>query len=165
MKGNNDMRRPLVAGNWKMNGTREGVVALIEGIKAGLGDTNADVLVCPPAIFIDSVGSLLEGSQVKLGAQNICQEAESGAYTGELSAAMLTEFGCSYAIIGHSERRHVYGEADKLVAERVAAAVSGNVTPIFCIGELLEEREKGTTEQVIAQQLMRCLSSIMVLRY
>ncbi|VAW86451.1 Triosephosphate isomerase [hydrothermal vent metagenome] len=147
------MRRPLVAGNWKMNGTREGVIALVEGIKAGLDGINTEVLVCPPAIFIDTVGSQLEGSEVKLGAQNICQEPESGAFTGELSAAMLTEFGCRYAIIGHSERRHVYGESDKLIAERVAAAVAGNVTPIFCIGELLEERENGTTEQVIAQQL------------
>jgi triosephosphate isomerase len=153
MEGNNNMRRPLVAGNWKMNGTREGVVALIEGIKAGLDGANTEVLVCPPAIFIDSVGSLIKGSDIKLGAQNVCQEPESGAYTGELSASMLTEFGCSYAIIAHSERRHIYGESDELAAERLAAAVAGNVTPILCIGELLEERENGTTEQVIAQQL------------
>jgi len=147
------MRRPLVAGNWKMNGTREGVVALIDGIKSGLDGLNTEVLVCPPALFIDSVSSQLKGSDLRVGAQNICQEPESGAFTGELSAAMLTEFGCSYAIIGHSERRHVYGETDKLIAERLTAAVAGNVTPILCIGELLEERENGTTEKVIAQQL------------
>jgi len=147
------MRRPLVAGNWKMNGTREGVVALIEGIKAGVDGANTEVLVCPPAIFIDSVSSHLEGSEVKLGTQNVCQEPKAGAYTGELSAAMLTEFGCSYAIIAHSERRHIYGESDELAAERLAAAVAGNVTPILCIGELLEERENGTTEHVIARQL------------
>jgi len=147
------MRRPLVAGNWKMNGTREGVVALIDGIKAGIDGLNTEVLVCPPAIFIDSVGSRLAGSDVMLGAQNICQEPESGAFTGELSAAMLTEFGCSHAIIGHSERRHTYGEGDGLIAERLIAAVAGNVTPILCIGEQLEERENGTTEQVVAGQL------------
>lgn len=148
------MRRSLVAGNWKMNGTREGVVALIDKISAGVGSGgNTDVLVCPPALFIESVGSRLESSEVKLGAQNICQEPKYGAYTGELSASMLVEFGCSHAIIGHSERRHTYGEGDELIAARVSAAVAGDVTPILCIGELLEERENGTTEQVIAQQL------------
>lgn len=148
------MRRPLVAGNWKMNGTRQGVVELVEGIREGLDSTlETEVLVCPPALFIDAVASRLEGSAVQLGVQNICQEPDSGAYTGELSAAMLTEFGCSYAIIAHSERRHIYGESDELAAERLAAAVAGNITPILCIGELLEERENGTTEQVVAQQL------------
>ncbi len=147
------MRRPLVAGNWKMNGTREGVVGLIDGIQAGLGELNTEVLVCPPALFIESVGARLESGSVKLGAQNVCQEPKYGAYTGELSASMLTEFGCSYAIIAHSERRHIYGESDELAAERLAAAIVGNVTPILCIGELLEERENGTTEQVVAQQL------------
>ncbi len=137
-----------------MNGTRQSVVALIDGIKAGLGDDiNTDVLVCPPALFIESVSARLEGSNVKLGAQNVCQEPVSGAYTGELSAAMLMEFGCNYAIIAHSERRHIYGESDELAAQRLSAAVAGGVTPILCIGELLEERENGTTEQVITQQL------------
>jgi len=137
-----------------MNGTREGVLALIDGINAGMASgSNTEVLVCPPALFIEAISSRLKGSEVKLGAQNICQEVKYGAYTGELSASMLLEFGCSYAIIGHSERRHTYGEDDELIAARLSAAVAGNVTPILCIGELLEEREKGTTEQVIAQQL------------
>jgi len=148
------MRRPLVAGNWKMNGTRQGVVELIDGIKNGLDDDiGTDVLVCPPALFIESVSARIEGSELRLGAQNVCQAPVSGAYTGELSAAMLLEFGCNYAIIAHSERRHIYGESDELAAERLSAAVAGGVIPILCIGELLEERDNGTTEQVIAQQL------------
>jgi len=137
-----------------MNGTRESVVQLIDGIKNGLdSNMSTEVLVCPPALFIESVSSQLEGSEVKLGAQNVCQSTAPGAFTGELSASMLMEFGCSYAIIAHSERRHIYGESDELAAERLSAAVAGNVTPILCIGELLEERENGTTEQIIAQQL------------
>lgn len=153
-----------------MNGTRDGVVALIDGIKDGLSleqgtlshsnpgdglgsDLSTEVLVCPPALFIESVSARVAGSELQLGAQNVCQAPESGAYTGELSAAMLSEFGCCYAIIAHSERRHIYGESDQLAAERLAAAVAGNVTPILCIGELLEERENGATEQVVARQL------------
>ena len=148
------MRRPLVAGNWKMNGTRKSVVELIDGIKGGLGHHPAvEVLVCPPALFIDSVASQLKGSEIRLGAQNVCQSTAPGAFTGELSASMLQEFGCCYVIVGHSERRHIYGESDKLIAERLAAAVAGEVTPVLCIGELLETRENGTTEQAIAQQL------------
>ncbi len=137
-----------------MNGTRKSVIELVNGIKDGLGHHAAvEVLVCPPALFIDSVAAQLEGCEVKLGAQNVCQSTAPGAFTGELSASMLQEFGCCYVIVGHSERRHIYGESDKLIAERLAAAVAGEITPILCIGELLEARENGTTEQAIAQQL------------
>ena len=148
------MRRPLVAGNWKMNGSRERVRALVDGIQAGIGSVErAEVAVCPPFVYVPQVAELLAGSPIALGAQNVCDHAEEGAYTGEIAGSMLAEFGCRYVIVGHSERRNLYGESDTLVARRFAAARKAGLVPILCVGELLEERERGVTEEVVARQL------------
>ena len=147
------MRRTLVAGNWKMNGSLQSIGELMDGIKAGLAEViNADLAVCPPAIYLMKVKSHIGDTNIALGSQNICDH-ESGAYTGELAPSMLKEAGCKYAIIGHSERRSLYGESDELVANRFAMAVASGITPILCIGETLEQRESGVTEEVVSRQL------------
>ncbi len=145
------MRTSLIAGNWKMNGSLQSVNELIEGLRAGDAG-QAELAVCPPAVFLFKVGGMLDGNAIALGAQNVCNR-EAGAYTGEVSAAMLREAGCRYAIVGHSERRSLYGETDQLVAERFAMAVAGGIRPILCLGETLDEREQGITELVVARQL------------
>ena len=147
------MRKPLVAGNWKMNGSRESINALVKGLVDGMGKVNnADVLVCPPYVYISSVAQLLSGSKIQFGAQDVAKE-EVGAYTGEVSVSMLKDIECTYAIVGHSERRAYYGDTDQVVAAKFAAAQKGGVMPILCVGELLEEREAGQTEQVVEKQL------------
>lgn len=145
------MRAKLIAGNWKMNGSLQSVDELVEGIKAG-DASNVELAVCPPAVFLMKVGEMLAGSGIALGAQNV-GDRESGAFTGEISAAMLAECGCRYVIVGHSERRSLYGESDELVAARFAMASQGGLVPILCVGESLEEREQGVTEQVVGRQL------------
>lgn len=147
------MRRPLVAGNWKMNGSKSGIKELLDGIKQGMGEVSeADVAVCPPFVYLAEVAGQLEGTAVKWGAQNVSQEV-SGAFTGEVSTAMLKEFGCTYIIVGHSERRALYGEDDVLVAKKFAAARAAGMIPILCVGETLDEREQGVTNDVVARQL------------
>ncbi len=145
------MRKTLIAGNWKMNGSLQSVIQLVEGIKAGDAGA-AQLAVCPPAVYLMKVGGMLEGSQVALGAQNVCDQA-SGAFTGEISGDMLKEAGCSYALVGHSERRALYGESDELVAARFAMAIGSGLSPILCVGETLQEREDGITESVVARQI------------
>ncbi len=145
------MRAKLIAGNWKMNGSLQSVGELIDGIKAGDAG-KAELAVCPPAVFLMKVGSMLGGSSIALGAQNVCDH-ENGAFTGEVSAAMLVECGCRYVIVGHSERRSLYGESDTLVAARFAMGHKGGLVPILCVGETLAERERGITEQVVGRQL------------
>ncbi len=147
------MRRKLVAGNWKMNGSKASIKELLDGVKAGAGEiTNADIAVCAPFVYLADVESQLSGSNIAWGAQNLSHEA-SGAFTGEISAAMLNDFNCKYAIVGHSERRTLYGEDDAVVAKKFAAARAAGITPILCVGETLEEREKGVTEDVVARQI------------
>lgn len=147
------MRKPLVAGNWKMNGSKASVLSLLGGIKAGLSQvSNAELAVCAPAIFMPLVEEALQGSGVAWGGQDMSIHA-SGAFTGEISASMLLDFGCRYVILGHSERRTYHAETDELVADKVEAARKAGLTPIFCIGETLEEREQGVTEQVVARQI------------
>ncbi|MEW7981610.1 MAG: triose-phosphate isomerase [Candidatus Sedimenticola endophacoides] len=147
------MRQPLVAGNWKMNGSRESIRELLDGIKAGMGDVNvAEVAVCAPAVYIADVEAQLSGSGVAWGGQDLSSEA-SGAYTGEIAASMWLDFGCRYVIVGHSERRTYHGETDEMVARKYAAARAAGLVPILCIGETLEEREQGITEEVVARQL------------
>lgn len=147
------MRQPLVAGNWKMNGSKASIKALLDGIKQGMGDVKkAEVVVCAPYIYLPEVEAQLNGNKVSWGAQNLSTEA-SGAYTGEISAAMLQDFHCRYVIVGHSERRTLYGETDAIVAKKYAVARAAGLIPIFCVGETLEEREQGITEQVVARQL------------
>jgi triosephosphate isomerase len=146
------MRRKLVAGNWKMHGSLAENEALLSGILAGMGDVKAGVAVCVPFPYLAQVQAKLQGSAIAWGAQNMSQQAK-GAFTGEVSANMLKDFGCAYVIVGHSERRAIYGESDELVAEKYAAAQAAGLTPILCVGETLEEREGGVTEAVVARQL------------
>ena len=147
------MRQPLVAGNWKMNGSLDSITALVEGIKAGLDSvTTAEMVVCPPFVYIPTVASLIGDASVSLGAQDVSDQ-EAGAHTGEVAPAMLTDVGCKYVIVGHSERRSIYGESDAFTASKFAAARKAGLIPILCVGELLEEREQGITEQVVSRQL------------
>ena len=147
------MRDFLVAGNWKMHGDAVSNAELIAGILAGAPDAeHVGLLVCPPYPYLASVASQLHGSRVQLGAQNVA-EHESGAYTGEVAGAMLRDIGCAFAIVGHSERRSLYGESSSQVAAKFAAALAAGLTPILCVGETLQERESGSTESVINEQL------------
>ena len=147
------MRRTLIAGNWKMNGSSSSIETLINGLKDGLSEvTNADMAVCPPSIYLPLVKDLIGDAAIALGSQNVCDQ-ESGAFTGEIAPSMLKEFNCQYALVGHSERRSLYSESDELVASRFAMARNSGLTPVLCIGETLEEREAGITEQVVSRQL------------
>lgn len=147
------MRRKLVAGNWKMNGSRASIKELLNGIKQGIGDvTAADMVVCSPYVYLVDVESQLKGSTIGWGAQNLSEMA-AGAFTGEIAATMLQDFGCGYVIVGHSERRALYGEDDALVAKKFAAARAAGIKPILCVGETLEEREAGITNEVVTRQL------------
>jgi len=147
------MRTPLVAGNWKMNGSVETIKPLVEGIKAGIDAVrNAEMAVCPPYVYIPMVAEMLAGTRIGLGAQDV-SDREAGAYTGEVAPGMLADIGCRYAIVGHSERRSIYGESDAFTASKFAAARKAGLVPILCVGELLEEREQGVTEAVVARQL------------
>ena len=151
------MRRKLVAGNWKMHGSLAENEALLAGVLAGMADVKAGVAVCAPYPYLAQLQAQLAGSSVAWGAQNMSQHAK-GAYTGEVSASMLKDFGCTYVIVGHSERRAIYGESDAVVAEKFAAAQAAGLTPILCVGETLEEREANQTEAVVARQLDAVLS-------
>jgi triosephosphate isomerase len=147
------MARPrLVAGNWKMHGSRESIRTLLDAIIAGAGAAGARCAVCAPYPYLDQVARRLKGSALAWGAQNASEHA-SGAYTGEVSVAMLAEFGCRYVIVGHSERRQIFGENDAQVAAKFAAVRAGGLTPILCVGETLAEREAGRTQEVVARQL------------
>ena len=147
------MARPrLVAGNWKMHGSRESIRTLLDAIVAGARGASAQCAVCPPYPYLEQVAQRLRGTAIAWGAQNVSEHA-SGAYTGEVSVAMLAEFGCRYVIVGHSERRQIFGESDAQVAAKFAAVRSGGLTPILCVGETLAEREAGRTQEVVARQL------------
>ena len=147
------MRQVLVAGNWKLNGSRDSIKQLISGITAGAGDTgNCQIAVCPPFVYIPMVAELLTGSKVAWGSQDISDQ-DAGAFTGEVAGPMLNDFGCRYAIVGHSERRSLYAEDDAFTARKFAAARKAGLVPILCVGETLEEREQGVTEDVVARQL------------
>lgn len=147
-------RRYLVAGNWKMNGAYGANAALIEGLKQQAGQCDAiDILVCPPSVYLESVGRDLVGSPLQLGAQNLSEQTAPGAFTGEILGTMLAEVGCRYVIVGHSERRALYDETDRRVAEKFAAAQAAGLVPILCVGETLQKRESGSTEAVLAHQL------------
>jgi len=154
------VRRYFIAGNWKMNLTRSDSIALVEGLKSGVASSDAvDIAVCPPNVYLDAVSSLTADSPIGLGAQNMYHEP-SGAFTGETSAAMLTDIGCQYVILGHSERRHVLGETDAEINKKVVAALAGGLTPILCVGEQLSEREAGQTADVVKSQFEGSLAGI-----
>jgi triosephosphate isomerase len=148
------MRRALVAGNWKMNGTCAQATSLVTSILGYLERLPAaDVVLCPPFVLIPLVGERLAGQRaIALGAQNLSHH-RAGAYTGEVSGAMLRDHGCTYVIVGHSERRTLYGEDDDLVAAKIEAAVESGLTPILCVGETLVERDAGDTETIVARQI------------
>ncbi|MEJ2603371.1 MAG: triose-phosphate isomerase [Gammaproteobacteria bacterium] len=147
------MRQYLVAGNWKMHGSLAANRELVENILAGAGRApGVEFLVCPPAPYLGSVGRQLEGSGIALGAQTVSEHA-AGAYTGEVAASMLADLGCRYVIVGHSERRTIYGETDDTVSAKFEAAQREKLVPVLCVGETLEQREAGETEAVIGRQL------------
>lgn len=153
------MRHKLVAGNWKMNGSLAANKVLIDGIKAGLAGSSADVAVCVPAPYLAQVSTLVAGSPVRLGAQDVSAHA-GGAYTGEVAANMLQEFAVTYVTVGHSERRAYHGETDAVVAAKAVAALAAGIVPIVCVGETLAEREAGQTEAVVGRQLDVVLAAI-----
>ena len=148
------MRRPVVVGNWKMHGSRADNARLVEALVAQYpADPSADCVVCPPFVYVQEVGRMLRDAPIGLGAQDVCAEG-LGAFTGEISAAMLRDVGCEYVIVGHSERRLLYRESDQLVARKFAAAChSRSLIPILCVGEQLAERDSGRTHEVVARQL------------
>jgi len=153
------MRRKLVVGNWKMNGSRTSNAVLLSEIVAGLAASGAASAVCVPAPYLAQCQAQLAGTALGWGAQDVSAHA-SGAYTGEISVAMLQDFGCSYVVIGHSERRAYHGETDAQVAAKTVAALAAGITPIVCIGETLAQREAGQTDAVVAQQLGAVLAAI-----
>ncbi len=153
------MRRPLIAGNWKMNLDRMGSVELASGIAKSGADCGAEVLVCPPFVYLDAVAGALGESVVKMGAQDVYFES-SGAFTGETSPGMLVDLGCKYVILGHSERRNVIGESDELINKKVHSALAAGLVPIVCVGELLEQRESGQTAEVVKSQFQGSLAGV-----
>ena len=162
------MKKKLIAGNWKMNGSLAANEALLNGLLAGVGQPACQVAVCVPSVYLAQCQALLAGSVIELGAQDVSSH-ESGAYTGEIAPAMLKEFAVRYAIVGHSERRQYHGETDELVALKAQRALSSGITPIVCVGETLAEREAGKTEEVVKRQLAavihtngHCISEVVV---
>lgn len=155
------MRKAFVAGNWKMHGSKASILTLVSGLNAKVGEVgDVDIAVCPPAIYIDFVNRSLSTGKIAVGAQNMAEEPVQGAYTGEHSVAMLKDFDCQYVILGHSERRAIYGETDAQIAKKVKVALKNGVTPILCVGETLEERESGVMETVIATQMDAVIAEV-----
>ncbi|OPF62075.1 triose-phosphate isomerase [Hydrogenophaga sp. H7] len=162
------MSKKLIAGNWKMNGSLAANEALVQAMLAGIGQPPAEVALCAPAPYLAQLQALLQGSPIAWGSQDVSAH-EQGAYTGEISVAMLKDFGCRYAIVGHSERRQYHGETDEIVAAKAQRALSSGITPIVCVGETLAEREANETESVVKRQLAavthtvgHCITEIVV---
>ncbi len=153
------MRRKLIAGNWKMNGSLATNAVLLSGIKAEVGQAACTVAVCVPAPYLAQCQAVLTGSPVAWGGQDLSVH-DSGAYTGEVSGAMLADFGCSYVIVGHSERRSYHAENNELVAQKTLRALKSGLTPIVCVGESLAEREAGQTDVVVGKQLAAVLAAV-----
>ncbi|SDT26940.1 triose-phosphate isomerase [Pseudomonas oryzae] len=154
------MRRPLVAGNWKMHGTLASVSELIKGLRKLALPVDVDVVVMPPALYLSQVVAGLEGKGVEVGAQNCAAEPLQGALTGEVAAVQLVDVGCRYVLVGHSERRMLLGEGDALIARKFAAAQSCGLVPVLCVGETREEREAGRTIEVVSRQIDAVLEAV-----
>lgn len=153
-------RRTIIAGNWKMNTRAACGAELAKGIADAVGENpTVEVVVCPPSVYLSGVSDVLAGSAVGLGAQNLYPAAD-GAFTGEINAAMLCDIGCRYVILGHSERRAILGETDAQISEKLAVTLAGNLIPIVCVGETLEDRESGKTEEVVGTQLRGSLAGL-----
>ncbi len=154
------VRRPFIAGNWKMNTDRAQAVELVGALAEAIGRVEAvDVAVCPPSVYLEAVASKLADSVIGVGAQNIYHQPK-GAFTGELSAAMLRDVGCKYVILGHSERRHILGETNEDVCRKVHAALAAGLTPIVCVGETREQREANKTADIVAEQFYGSLAGV-----
>jgi len=153
------MRKTIVAGNWKMNASKDSVESLVTDILSGASDVSAEIIVCAPFPYLSQVEVLIEGSNLMLGAQNLNVNA-SGAFTGEVSAEMIKDFGANHVIVGHSERRSLYGETSEIVAEKTKAAIDSGLTPILCLGESLDQRESGKTESVVSEQLNKVIKMV-----
>lgn len=153
------MRRAMVAANWKMNGSRALISELLSTFRDSISTSHVDAVVFPPAVFLPMTEEYLSGSNVAWGGQN-CHSVESGAYTGEISLPMLKEFGCQFVLVGHSERRSLFGETDLVVADKVEAALRSGVTPMICVGETLEQREADQTQQVVEEQIQAVLDRV-----
>lgn len=145
-------RQALVAGNWKLNGSRSSVADLARDVASGIGSLSCEVVVCPTSVHLCDVQGVVGNSPLQLGAQN-CAEADSGAFTGEVSASMLVEYGCRYVLVGHSERRQLFAETSSQVANKVQSVQQASMLPVLCVGETLEERERGDMQSVIGEQL------------
>ena len=156
---NKALRKAVIAGNWKMNKTRPEAKALVEELKPLVKDAGCDVVVCVPFTNLETVLDAAKGSNIKVGAQN-CHFEKSGAFTGEISADMLTEMGVEYVVIGHSERRQYFGETDVTVNKRTKAALAAGLTVILCVGEMLEDREAGITDELVALQTKVALKDV-----
>ena len=153
------MRRPIIAGNWKMNKTIAGTKELVTDLIPLVADAQAEVVICVPYTNIAAAGELIKGTNIHLGAENV-HWAESGAFTGEISADMLLELGVEYVIIGHSERRQYFGETDETVCKRTTTALNKGLKPIICVGETLDEKESGKTEEVVIRQTKGAFNGI-----
>ena len=154
------MRKKIIAGNWKMNNDISESQKLVSGIINGLGnDKHCDVILCPPFTSLSEVNSLIKNTQIKLGAQNMFYE-DSGAFTGEVSASMLKSIGCEYVILGHSERRTIFDESDDLINKKIKQAIQSGLKVIFCVGEMLSQRENGTTNTIVKAQVLKGLNGI-----
>ncbi|MBU3058314.1 triose-phosphate isomerase [Pseudomonas indica] len=154
------MRRPLVAGNWKMHGTRASVAELLDGLRRLAVPNGVEVAVLPPFLFIDQALNALAGSSIAIGAQNCAEEARQGALTGEIAASQLADAGCAWVLVGHSERRLIIGERDEQVIRKFAATQSVGLRPMLCVGETLEQREAGKTLEIVGQQLACVIESL-----
>jgi len=153
-------RRPYIAGNWKMNLDRAGALELARAVAGELSDlSDRDVTVFPPFVYLSDVVRALQGAPIRVGAQDVC-DRKAGAFTGEVSADMLRDVGAAVALVGHSERRHVYGEGDELANAKLHAALAAGLEVVLCVGETLEERETGRTEEVNGRQLTRGLRGV-----
>jgi triosephosphate isomerase len=153
-------RKPLIAGNWKMNGSLAASRRLVETLAAGIKHTAAEMLICPPFVYVGGARQWIGDAPISLGAQDLAAVEGSGAYTGEVSGSMLREFGCRYVIVGHSERRSLYGESDAVVVDKFRAAQASGLIPILCVGENLDQRERGETDSIVTTQVAAVIGKL-----